>query len=68
VAISNDRAETEGNASAGRCLGANATASVIGLSAVLDRRYTGLEASNSDVVVIDDPMDHPVQVETILRH
>lgn len=62
------RAKTKGNALACRCFGASAGASVIGLSAVLARRYTGLEASNSDMVVIDDPIDHPVLVKTILRH
>jgi hypothetical protein len=46
---------------------ANAVASVVGLSALLDRHYTGLEAPASDVVVIDDPMDYPVLVETMLR-
>ncbi|MDD5279534.1 HAD family hydrolase [Acidithiobacillus sp.] len=46
---------------------ANAAASVVGLSALLDRRYTGLEVPTSDVVVIDDPMDYPVLVETMLR-
>jgi hypothetical protein len=45
---------------------ANAVARVVGLSALLDRRYTGLEAPTRDVVVIDDPMDYPVLVETML--
>lgn len=45
----------------------NAAASVVHLSALLDRRYTGLEAPTSDVVVIDDPMDYPVLVETLLQ-
>ena len=46
---------------------ANAATTVVGLSVLLDRRYTGLEAPTSDVVVIDDPMDYPVLVETMLR-
>ena len=46
---------------------ANAAAAVVHLSALLDRRYAGLETPTSDVGVIDDPMDYPVLVETLLQ-
>jgi hypothetical protein len=46
---------------------ANAVTRAVGLSALLDRHYAGLEAPIRDVVVIDDPMDYPVLVETLLR-
>ena len=46
---------------------ANAATTVVGLSVLLDRCYKGLEAPTSDVVVIDDPMDYPVLVETMMK-
>ncbi len=38
-----------------------------GLSVLLDRGYHGLEAPEYGVTVIDDPMDFPVLVESLLK-
>ncbi len=46
---------------------ANAALSVVRLSVLLDRCYQGLEAPEYGVTVIDDAMDFPVLVETMLE-
>ena len=39
----------------------------VSLSVLLDRGYQGLEAPECGVTVIDDPMDFPVLVESLLK-
>ena len=46
---------------------ANAAIGSVSLSVLLDRGYHGLEAPEYGVTVIDDPMDFPVLVESLLK-
>lgn len=45
----------------------NAALGVVSLPVLLDRGYHGLEATEYGVTVIDDPMDFPVLVESLLK-
>ncbi len=46
---------------------ANAAIGAVNLSVLLDRGYHGLETPEYGVTVIDDPMDFPVLVESLLK-
>ncbi|MDA8152032.1 MAG: hypothetical protein ACYCVT_07195 [Acidithiobacillus ferrooxidans] len=46
---------------------ANAALGTVSLSVLLDRGYHGLDAPEYGVTVIDDPMDFPVLVESLLK-
>ncbi|MHB1632034.1 MAG: hypothetical protein ACYCQL_07445, partial [Acidithiobacillus sp.] len=46
---------------------ANEAINVVGLPVLLDRGYHGLEAPEYGVTVIDDVMDFPVLVESLLK-
>ena len=66
VAFLDDHPANANAASAGRAAASMAMGSVL-LSVLLDRGYKDLEAPEHGVTVIDDPMDFPVLVESLLR-